>query len=211
MIFKNNYLQKYFCAQKYFPALLSGFLLTLCFPKPGFSYLAFFALVPWLVSIRALTIKESFYSGFIAGLVHFLTLIYWIVPTVHVYGGLHIIFAIATLTLLCFYLALYPAIFAFLFKKIDLESSFTPIFAALLWVGLEYIRTYAFTGFAWGCLGYSQYENLFLIQIADFSGVYGVSFIIVLVNYILADLWSQGKKHILQVALAILFVGGAFF
>jgi apolipoprotein N-acyltransferase len=212
MIFQNNnnFLQKYF------PALISGLLLTLCFPKPGFSYLAFFALVPWLVSIRSLSIKESFYSGFIAGLFHFLTLIYWIVPTVHVYGGLHIIFAIATLTLLCFYLALYSAIFAFLLKKIDLESFFTPIFAALLWVGLEYIRTYAFTGFAWGCLGYSQYENLFLIQIADFSGVYGVSFIIVLVNYILADLWSQGKKHIdkkhiLQVALAILFVGGAFF
>jgi len=201
---------------KYFPALISGLILTLAFPKPGLSYLAFFALVPWLVSIQSMTSKESFYSGLIAGFFHFLTLIYWIVPTVHVYGGLHIVLAISTLTLLCLYLALYPAIFAFLLKKTDPKSWFAPLLAACLWTGLEYIRTYAFTGFSWGALGYSQYKNLFLIQIADFAGVYGVSFLIFLVNYLLAIIWvlfnkNLQKKSFIPVVYTIILVAGAVF
>ncbi|MBU1344075.1 MAG: apolipoprotein N-acyltransferase [Proteobacteria bacterium] len=201
---------------KYFPALISGLLLTLSFPKTGFSFLAFFALVPLLVSIRPRTSKASFYSGFTAGLVHFLTLIYWVIPTVHVYGGLHPILAVSTLTLLCFYLALYPAIFAFLLKKLDPASCFSPILAACLWTGLEFIRTYAFTGFSWGGLGYSQYLNLSLIQIADFSGVYGVSFLIVLVNYLLAVLFTgikknPGEKNFIPIFYTLLLIAGTVF
>ncbi len=198
---------------KYFPAVISGLALTLSFPKAELSYLAFFALVPWLVSIQSMTLKESFYSGFIAGLFFFLTLIYWIVPTVHVYGGLHLVLAVSTLILLCFYLSLYPAIFAFLIKKSAPKYWFAPIFASCLWTGLEFIRTYAFTGFSWGALGYSQFSNLLLIQIADFSGVYGVSFLIILVNYLLADIWLSFKtrlrtKHFIAITYTIILMAG---
>ncbi len=201
---------------KYFPAIISGLALAMSFPKADLSYLAFFALIPWFVSIQSMTLKESFYSGFIAGLFFFLTLIYWIVPTVHVYGGLHLVLAVSTLILLCFYLSLYPAIFAFLVKKIDLKYWLAPIFASCLWTGLEYIRTYAFTGFSWGALGYSQYKNIVLIQIADFSGVYGVSFLIILVNYLLADIWLSFKtrlrtKHFITITYTTIMVAGALF
>lgn len=189
---------------KYFPAMMSGLLLTLCFPKPGLSALAFFALVPWLVSMCSMTAKESFYSGLIAGFSHFVTLIYWIIPTVHVYGGLPLILSLATLMLLSFYLSLYPAIFAFFLKKINPESCFSPLLAACLWTGLEYIRTYAFTGFSWGALGYSQYSTLLLIQIADISGVYGVSFLIVLVNCVLAGIWTAFSSHQQKKQMAVI-------
>jgi len=201
---------------KYFPALTSGLLLTLAFPKTGLGFLAFFALVPWLVSIQSMTSKESFYSGFTAGLFYFFTLIYWIVPTIHVYGGLHLVLAISTLILLCIYLALYMAIFALALKKISSTSWSAPLLAACLWTGLEYIRTYAFTGFSWGALGYSQYENLLLIQIADFSGVYGVSFLIILINYLLAVTWislrkNLKKKPFIPVVYTVILVAGAVF
>ena len=52
----------------------------------------------------------------------------------------------------------------------------------LLWVALEYTRTFAFTGFPWALLGHSQYLRLHLIQIADLFGAYGVSFLIALSN-----------------------------
>jgi apolipoprotein N-acyltransferase len=200
----------------YFPALASGLLLTLSFPKPDLSYLAFFALVPWLASIQSMTKKEAFYSGFTLGVFHFFTLIYWIVPTVHVYGGLHPILAVSTLTLLCVYLALYPAIFAFLSKNIAPASFSAPILASCLWTGLEYIRTYAFTGFSWGGLGYSQYSNLLLIQIADFSGVYGVSFLIFLVNYLLSVIRVPvknrlHKRHFIAVLYTVILVSGTLF
>ncbi|SDU45558.1 apolipoprotein N-acyltransferase [Desulfobacula phenolica] len=197
----------------YFPALASGLLLTLSFPKTNLSYLAFFALIPWLVSIRSMTKKEAFYSGFTLGVFHFATLIYWIIPTVHVYGGLHPILAVSTLALLCVYLALYPAVYAFLSKNIDPTSFFAPLLAASLWTGLEYVRTYAFTGFSWGTLGYSQYSNLLLIQIADFSGVYGVSFLIFLVNWLLSLIWicvknRRHNQHVIPVVYTVILFSG---
>ena len=56
------------------------------------------------------------------------------------------------------------------------------ISAPLIWVVLEYIRTFIFTGFPWALLGHSQFLRLNLIQIADLFGVYGVSFLIALIN-----------------------------
>ncbi len=196
--------KEYFWVQ-YGSAAASGILLTLSFPKAGLSYLAFFALIPWLLSLLPLNPKQSFLSGFIMGLFHFITLIYWIVPTIHIYGGLHLILASATLILLCFYLALFPALFAFLLKKLNPGPFFTPLLAACAWVSLEYIRTYAFTGFSWGSLGYSQYSNLLFIQIADLSGVYGVSFFIVLINYFFADLFILSKKEEKRPLMTMLF------
>ncbi|HMO14999.1 MAG TPA: apolipoprotein N-acyltransferase [Pirellulaceae bacterium] len=53
--------------------------------------------------------------------------------------------------------------------------------AAISWVGLEYFRTYCFTGFGLALLGHTQVKFPFLIQIADLGGAYAVSFLIVFV------------------------------
>lgn len=42
----------------------------------------------------------------------------------------------------------------------------------------EYLKTKGFVGFSYGVNGYNQWKNVFLIQVADFSGVWGVSFIL---------------------------------
>lgn len=185
----------------FFPAMVSGFLLTTSFPDADFSFLAFFALIPWLISMADLDLRQTFASGFIMGLVHYLTLIYWIVPTVHIYGGLHFILACSVLLLLCAYLALYPAIFAVVAKKTFRTSTFSPFWAACLWTSLEYIRTHLLTGFPWGALGYSQHSNLMMIQIIDISGVLGLSFLIVLVNYCLFAAFKMMRSNRPQKAL----------
>ena len=200
---------------KYFPALASGLFLTLSFPDTGISWLIFISLMPLLISIHSMTGKEAFYAGFITGVFHFLTLLYWIVPTIAVYGGLNQILSISVLLLLSFYLSLYPALFALILKKLGFKDfcrkktiltsltrtgritlSFLPILAACLWSGLEFIRTYALTGFGWGILGYSQYNNLVFIQLADLTGVYGISFLIVLINCTFALLWINFKQKV---------------
>jgi apolipoprotein N-acyltransferase len=207
--------KKYHFILKYFPACASGLLLTLSFPKPEIWPLAFFALVPWLIFIKAMTPKESFNSGLIAGLFHFSTLMYWIVPTVHVYGGLHIVLAASTLILLSLYLSIYMGVFAYLSRRFSLSSYFHLLLLSFLWVGLEYIRTYAFTGLPWGLLGYSQYSNLWFIQISDITGVYGVSFLIILVNLTIASLWNKFffSTHSLLVLgySSILILGTLFY
>ena len=63
-----------------------------------------------------------------------------------------------------------------------------------LWVGLEYLRSFLLSGFPWALVGYSQYRNTLFVQIADATGVYGVSFLIVLVNTVLF-LWFVSWKE----------------
>jgi apolipoprotein N-acyltransferase len=163
-------------------AVLSGLLLTAAFPKIGVDWLAWFALVPLFAAIANLSAKESFRIGFIAGLVHYLTLLYWVVPVMRTYGFLPSYLSIAILFLFAAVLALFPAVFSMALAAIGRTPTLCLISVPLLWVSLEYIRTFIFTGFPWALLGYSQYLRLHLIQIADLFGVYGVSILIVLGN-----------------------------
>ena len=61
------------------------------------------------------------------------------------------------------------------------------LIAPVFWVVLEFLRSYIFTGFPWSSIGYTQYKFLTMIQIADITGIYGVSFLVVAVNGALAD------------------------
>jgi len=84
---------------------------------------------------------------------------------------------------------LYVAFFCWLVGP--LRRRFTlraPFFVAALWVALELLRAHAFGGAPWGLLGHSQWAETRLIQIADASGVYGVSFLLVTANTSLAGL-----------------------
>ena len=174
----------------YFPAITSGFLLSAAFPDAGIFWTAFFALTPLWVSVRAMTPKRAFYAGLWAGLAHYLTLIYWIVPTLTVFGKLPAILSLSCLVLLALYLATYTGIFAFAVKKRPVPDGLMPLWGAALWTGLEFIRTHALTGFPWGVLGYSQYANPYLLQTADLFGVLGISFILVACNGVLALAWT---------------------
>ncbi|MFO7753691.1 MAG: apolipoprotein N-acyltransferase [Desulfobacteraceae bacterium] len=171
---------------RYFPAVLSGFLLTAAFPGINFYPAAFFALVPLLVSAGSAVRKERLILGLIAGFCHFSTLLYWIVPTLEVYGGLHLVLSGSILTLLCIYLSLYFGLFTLLLGGFTFKSMVMPLKAAFLWTALEYARSFLFTGFPWGSTGYTQYKNLGFIQIADITGVAGVTFAVVLLNGFLA-------------------------
>ena len=162
-------------------AILSGVMLTASFPPGKFSFLAWVALVPILKSLDNESSSSAFKLGFIAGTVHYLTLMYWIVVVVGRYGNINPFLSCGPLLLLCLYLALYPALFSLLTTFLK-GSRFALILMASFWVGLEYIRAMLLTGFPWCLLGYTQYKHLNLIQIADIFGVYGLSFLIVLIN-----------------------------
>ena len=90
--------------------------------------------------------------------------------------------------LLAAYLGLYTGMFAWvwtwLHRRVSLPWAFT---APPLWVALEWLRGHLFTGFPWAALGYSQYPHVLVIQIADLTGVYGVSFLVLAVNAALAE------------------------
>jgi apolipoprotein N-acyltransferase len=61
----------------------------------------------------------------------------------------------------------------------------------VVWVALEYVRAYVISGFPWFYLGHTQYTRPWLIQVADLSGVYGVSFFVALFNGLVVDVLTR--------------------
>ncbi len=164
-----------------FLSVLSGLLLTASFPPGKFSFLAWIALIPLFISVNGKAPRDAFKLGFTAGFFHFVTLLYWVIVVLGKYGNLHVAICLVALLLLSLYLALYPAVFSCLVPDM-IKTPFASIFMATIWVSLEYLRAHIVTGFPWCLMGYSQYEHLALIQIANVTGVYGISFLIVLGN-----------------------------
>lgn len=163
-------------------AAISGLMLTCSFPKIGWHWMAWVSLVPLLFSLQGTSPFNGFRLGLLTGLVHQITLIYWMTITMNQFGGLPWAVSIPVMLLLAAYLALYTGVFSWLLVRFIQKPLLRIIGIPCLWVGLEFIRACLFTGFPWELMGYSQYQNLHWIQMADFSGVYGVSFLVVLIN-----------------------------
>ncbi|MEN8806943.1 MAG: apolipoprotein N-acyltransferase [Desulfobacterales bacterium] len=163
-------------------AACSGLLLTGAFPDIGFSWLAWIGIVPLLAAVRNLPWRRGFGLGFLAGMAHFLTLVYWIAYTMRTYGHLPWPVGVSILALLAAYLALFFASFTALVCRLRPQPHSTLFLAPVIWVALEYLQSFFLSGFPWELLGYSQYKELHLIQISDILGVYGVSFLILFTN-----------------------------
>lgn len=195
--------------------ILAGLMLTASFPPGKLEWLAWVALLPLLKSLDQESPSRAFKLGLVTGLAHYLTLVYWVVVVLKHYGGLPFVVSVSLLLLLCLYLALYPAIFSFLFSHLN-GSTFAGLIAGCFWVSLEYIRAKILTGFPWALLGYTQFKQTMLIQIADQTGVYGISFLIVLVNTSLFFLFFPGaspRKRFLRwdVMVALVLVSLTLF
>jgi apolipoprotein N-acyltransferase len=163
-------------------AICSGFLLTASFPDFGHGFFAWVALVPLMISLSNLSRLNGFRIGFLAGLVHYVTLLYWFVPFLKTYGPFSIYLSMVVLFLLSAYIALYLALFSMMFLWLNASVISCFFLSPIIWVSLEYIRSFLFTGFPWELLGYSQFNALHIIQISDILGVVGISFLIVIFN-----------------------------
>jgi apolipoprotein N-acyltransferase len=128
--------------------------------------------VPLFFALRNKSKVKAFLLGCLTGIIFWLGTIYWLI---HV--------TLLGMLLLAIYLSLYFGIFGLIVARTQNLKPITEIlFFPSLWVVLEYIRSHLLTGFPWGLLGYSQYLNLPIIQVADITGAWGVSFLVMMVN-----------------------------
>jgi len=205
----------------YFAAVLSALLLFIASPGQWFfAPIMWIALVP-LIRVclsNNISISTAAGLGFFSGLLYNTALLYWVVIALGRYGGLPLPVAILALLGLAVYMALYVAGFA---ATLSATRNLLPVVisAPIIWVGLDLIRAWLFTGFPWLDLGYSQFKTPFLIQVADLTGHSGITFLIVMINALAASflcretsLFTTRKNFIFRRSsrlLAILLVSSA--
>ena len=175
---------------------LTGLLHPLCFPHFDLWWLAWVVLVPLHLIIEKADPKNAFRYGWIAGVIAFTGTITWVITAMNQYGQVPFVVSALLMLLLATYLGLFVGAYAWGYRRLH---NWHPVWlwlgAPSLWVSLEYLRTYAFSGFPWTLLGYSQYQWLPVIQLSDMTGVYGVSFLVVMGNVaitvVLSWLWHR--------------------
>jgi len=164
-------------------AVISGLALAAAFPKVDLSLLAWVAFVPLLYAVEGEAPRRVFLYAWLQGFAGYVASVYWIAITLHNFTSLRVYQAIAPMLLLAAVLALFTAV-SFAVAEYTAGRLHIPIVITLplAWTGVEWLRTYFPIGFPWNLLGYTAYRNLELIQFAEFTGVYGVSALIVFAN-----------------------------
>ena len=150
--------------------------------------LAFVAIIPWLMIAldRTSLSKRSYLMIWLAGF------LYWLLTLQGLrHANPAIYFA---WILLAGYLAVYGPLFIVTCKKLMAWRVPMWIAAPSAWVGLECIRNYFATGISAAMLGHTLADVPALIQIADVFGSYGVSFLLIAVNFALLRAHSIFKK-----------------
>ena len=195
--------------RRIFIAAFSGVLLAMAFPPLNLSAFAFVAFVPVMImAMGYFSKRELFALGYIQGFFWAIFSFWWlreielIVPfLLSLILGLWFGF-FALLVKLVYRGIVYP-------KNIHLQvynerEKYIPVWwrellfaivVAAIFPCLEYIRI---NMFPWNFIGVSQYKQLALIQIVAYTGIYGVTFLIILVNACFASTLVQIRKSLLN-------------
>ena len=160
-------------------AVLSGALLAFSFPRYGHPAVAWVALAPLMLALvwpGAAHPRRAFLLGLVSGLGYFAGTVYWTPAVVQTFGGLSWPLAVGAGSLLVAYLALFPALFAWLTARLCHRAGVRALLLApAIWVATELLRRWVLGGFPWVLLGYSQASVLPVVQTASLAGVYGLS------------------------------------
>src|SRR5581483_6051389 len=197
---------------------VSAVLQVLIFPLFSWTFLAWAAVAPLMVAVlRArrseqgwlpATVRQGFALGYLAGVVWSFGSCYWVFHVMHNYGGLNAPVAAVILVLFCLTLGLFMGVFAALIAALAGPGRLGPkavLFTPLLWVAVELFRGYA-VDFPWNPLGTVLVDNIPLSRVATVTGVYGLSFEILLINVVFAIAFlaprRQGRLILVSALLA---------
>jgi apolipoprotein N-acyltransferase len=172
-------------------AAVSGIALALAYPRFDLSGLAWVALVPVIVIALRRPPAAAFGWAWLAGTVFFFVLLQWLNFTFSVYSAIPWPLIYVPTLALAGYCALYVALFAagLAWLAAKRSAAWALVLAPFVWVAAEWVRGHFLGGFPWGLLGYSQYRELAVIQIAEVGGVYAVSFVLLAANSAVAGIF----------------------
>ncbi|MDD5059516.1 MAG: apolipoprotein N-acyltransferase [Candidatus Omnitrophica bacterium] len=175
---------------------IAAILLSLSFSSFNLWQFAWFGFIPLFIALENKTLRQSLLIAYICGIIFWSFTIYWLVH-VTLLGQI----------ILILYLSLYFAAFGLCLTLARRASANGVLLIPCFWVLFEYIRSHLFTGFPWALAAFSQYKNLPVIQIADITGAWGVSFLVLLVNVLIyAVIRRSLKPKVILVFTAVFFL-----
>jgi len=213
-------------SRAYLLAVLSAALQVLIFPLPNWYALSWVAFAPLLVALlrarRPPTLQlegpgklvpasplQGFVLGYLSGILWYGGNCYWVYSTMKQYGGIGSLGALGLLILFCLYLGLYHGAFGLAVGLLARTSARTAlVLSPVVWVAMELART-RISGFPWDLAGITQVDNIPLAAIATVTGVYGLSFEIMIVNAAFAAAFLVGRRkrrRLLAASLAAAFL-----
>ncbi|HYA33993.1 MAG TPA: apolipoprotein N-acyltransferase, partial [Candidatus Binataceae bacterium] len=164
-------------------AIVSGFALALAFPKFDLSPLAWVGFVPLFYAFEGESLKRVLGWSYLAGVACYSASLYWVVITLTTFTEVRFVLAVLPMLALAAVVAIYFAIAVwageFIARRLRIPIVVT---MPIAWAAVEWVRSFFPLGFPWNLLGESAWQNLDLIQFAEFTGTYGVSALIVLFN-----------------------------
>jgi apolipoprotein N-acyltransferase len=207
-------------------AIFSAVFQIVIFPLLDLYALSWIAIAPLLIALlrtrRPETLQlegsakllpsrplQGFVLGYACGILWYCGSCYWVYSTMKQYGGISAAGAAGLLVLFCLYLGLYHGLFGLIISVLAKRSLRTALVASpFVWVAIELARTRV-SGFPWDLLGIAQVDNVPLVQIARATGVYGISFEIMVVNAAFASAFlvrRNRRNSLLLAAVAASFV-----
>ena len=190
---------------------VGGFALGLAFPRPDWDTAAWVALTPVILTALGRRARAALALGWFGGLVFFLVLLRWLNFTFRTYSAIPGPLVWVPTMLLAAYCGFFVGAFAAGLSWIAERRSIALalVAAPFLWVAGEWLRGHILGGFPWGALGYSQFQRLPVIQIAELGGVYAVSFVVLAVNALIVGIIAlPWRQAVVGLALGAVLVGG---
>lgn len=163
----------------------SGAILTLSFAPFNMIFvvpLSFLLFMQCIMRYRASGIKKIFFIGFVYGMGHCTTSLYWIANALLVEPDKFAWLVPFACTLIPSLISFFIGIFAVVMARFSGNNRTAQCISfASLWIVVEFIRSNLILPFPWNLIGYSAASFLSFMQLASIIGVYGVGFIVVLV------------------------------
>ena len=121
-------------------------------------------------------------AGLIWGCTYHLTVIFWLAGNIGTTPLIGFISMLSAVLFLALNIIAVSFIMYFLKKKFPKKWFW---YFPVVWVSMEYIRSMGTLGFPWVSLANTQLDFLTLVQNVEITGIYGISFWIVLINVIM--------------------------
>jgi len=191
-----------------FPLLISlcaGALFSFALAPYHYWWIALLSPALLYATLSKRSARQAFFIGWFYGIGLWFVGAFWLYTSIHVYGDTNAAVSVLLIGIMALVMGLFTAVQSWLYRRFFPE---TPLTFAPLWILSEWSKTWLFTGFPWLFAGYAFTER-FLDAYAPIFGVFGVSFVVVILACAVVEICKGRFFWLIPSALLLLGAWGA--